>query len=100
MIFPVMLSITVVVIAAAFGVWLYYDIQREKARQEKREAMINDLFRFILAEPPLAQSVSKVPLMITRDMHQQLADLGYSREDRMHMTPETAHMILNPTPDE
>lgn len=36
----------------------------------------------------------RIPLMITRDQHQQLADLGYSKEQRKNMKPEKAYKIL------
>ncbi len=36
-----------------------------------------------------------MPLLITRDMHQQLADLGYSSEQRKKFTPEKAHEIID-----
>ncbi len=37
----------------------------------------------------------KVPLMITRDMEQQLADKGLSKEERNKLTPADAWKILN-----
>ncbi len=38
---------------------------------------------------------ASIPYMITRDMHQQLADLGYNKEARSHLTPEEATAILS-----
>lgn len=35
-----------------------------------------------------------VPLMITRDMRQQLHDLGYSKAEIDHLTPYEAQVIL------
>ncbi|MDA1335189.1 MAG: hypothetical protein O2794_04255 [bacterium] len=35
-----------------------------------------------------------IPFMITREMHQQLADLGYSEKDRSKLKPEEAHTII------
>jgi len=37
----------------------------------------------------------KLPLFITKDMRQQLADLGYSADDIKKMTPEVAHQLIN-----
>ena len=38
---------------------------------------------------------ASVPMMITKDQHQQLADLGHSKEARNSMKPEEAHEILS-----
>lgn len=37
---------------------------------------------------------ASIPLMITRDMSQQLADLGYSKDDQMHMNAAQAWEII------
>ena len=50
-------------------------------------------------QQPTEKNVEKVeatkPIMITKDMHRQLADLGYNKEDRSNLTPEQAHEIIN-----
>lgn len=38
---------------------------------------------------------ASVPVMVTKDQHQQLADLGYSKEARNSMKPEEAHELLS-----
>lgn len=48
----------------------------------------------VVAESSASDSTS-MPLLITKDMRQQLADLGYSAEDVKHLTPEAAHEIIN-----
>ncbi len=48
-------------------------------------------------EPALASTdeIATLPVLITKDMRQQLADLGYSAADIKQLTPEAAHDIIN-----
>ena len=58
--------------------------EEEKQKEEKQEEM---------TEGGYSEKV-KVPFMITRDMKQQLHDLGYSKKDIKKMKPEKACEIL------
>jgi len=63
----------------------------DKAEAEAKVAELNG------GTPPAsggAASTASVPLMITKDMRQQLYDLGYSRSDVDAMKPEEANDIL------
>ncbi len=44
--------------------------------------------------PPQEEESDLIPLMITRDMHQSLADLGWKKENRSSLTPLAAHEII------
>ena len=54
---------------------------------------INIKYENILRE--FKQKEASTPVMITQDMKQQLADLGYSREDISAMKPEDANTIIS-----
>jgi hypothetical protein len=51
--------------------------------------------RRVVAESPSTETTAKLPILITKDMRQQLADLGYSGADIKQMTPEVAHGIIS-----
>lgn len=47
-----------------------------------------------LATPPAPENAVSVPLIVTREMEQSLADLGYSRKQRNQMSPEEAQKVI------
>lgn len=57
----------------------------------------NDILKAIESKSPAPEpptSTASVPLMVTREMEQGLADLGYSKADRDSMTPQQANDVL------
>lgn len=49
----------------------------------------------VLETPPVDEAPeASIPLMITRDMRQQLADLGYSSKEMDAMTPQQANDVI------
>lgn len=44
--------------------------------------------------PPQENTKASLPLVMTRDMEQQLADLNYTKEERNKLTPAEAHAII------
>jgi len=45
-------------------------------------------------EKPAEKKVASIPVIKTRDMRQQLADLGWNKEERGKLTPEEAQKII------
>lgn len=43
---------------------------------------------------PQHEETDSIPLMVTREMNQSLADLGWKKEERNKLTPVAAHEII------
>jgi len=51
----------------------------------------------VVSEAKPSEKAVSVPLLITKDMKQQISDLGYTKEDISSMKPEQAQNIINNT---
>jgi len=60
-----------------------------RSQEEEKEERVE-----LKEEEEKRKQAAQVPFMITKQMKRDLADLGYDKEDVMHLTPQRAHYII------